>query len=343
MAKITEQDAATEVVFVKAKPSATRTWFARLLVVALLVSFGWNAWQYYQGRRYFAKLGSPAEQFHSGSQTASDRIALLRISGTISPPFTGRLLKQIKKAKDDSDVKGAILVVDSPGGFVADSHMIYNKLQELADEKPIYVAMKRIAASGGYYIAMGAGPKAKIFAEPTTWTGSIGVIIPRYNVADLAKEYGVEAEPITAGKFKDTMSPFRDMREDEQELWGEIIDDAYQRFVGVIEQNRPNLTREQTLELATGQIYTANQAKENGLVDEIGFIEDVIETMKSDLNLSDPRVVTYYSSPSLLETFTGYTQAKATDPLNALMDASVPRAMYLFAWPSGSEPYDAEQ
>lgn len=342
MAKTTEQHTATEVVLVKAGTSAAKRWFVRLLVIALLASVGLNVWWYYQGQRYFSKLDTPAEQFHSGSQTASERIALLRISGTISPPFTGRLLKQIRKAKEDDDVRGAILVVDSPGGFVADSHMIYNKLKELSAAKPVYVAMKRIATSGGYYIAMGAGPKAKVFAEPTTWTGSIGVIIPRYNVADLAKEYGVSAEPITAGKFKDTMSPFRDMRPDEQELWGEIIDDAYQRFVGVIEANRPSLNREQTIQLATGQIYTADQAKENGLVDEIGFIEDVIEAMKTELGLSDPRVVTYYSTPSWLETFTGYTQAKSTDPLNALMDASVPRAMYLFAWPSESEPYDTE-
>jgi protease-4 len=331
MAKTTELPAGTQRLVIEHTTSRGKSWLVWLLVIALLLSLGWNAWLYSSNRRYYGKLTPPTELFHSGDQTATERIALLRISGTISPPFTGRLLRQIKKAHEDDNVKGAILVVDSPGGFVADSHQIYHKLQALAADKPVYVSFKRIAASGGYYIAMGAGTKAKIFAEPTTWTGSIGVIIPRYNLSAIAKEYGVAVEPLTTGKYKDTMSPFRDMREDEKELWGEIIGDAFDRFVGVIADNRPTLDREKLKELATGQIFTANQAKANGLVDEIGFLEDVVDSLKSEIGLTEARVVSYYTPPSILETVTGYTKAEA-HPLNRLMDASVPRAMYLFSW-----------
>lgn len=340
MAKPIELPAGTQRVLIEHTTSRGKSWLLWLLTIALLISLGWNAWLYNSNRQYYGRLSAPTELFHSGNQSATERIALLRISGTISPPFTGRLLKQIKKAREDENVKGAILVVDSPGGFVADSHQIYHKLKQLSDKKPVYVSFKRIAASGGYYIAMGAGTKAKIFAEPTTWTGSIGVIIPRYNFAGLAKEHGVSVEPLITGKFKDTMSPFRDMRDDEREVWREIIDDAYDRFVSVIADNRPTLDRDKLSDLATGQIFTAKQSKSNGLVDEIGFLEDAVESLKSELGLAEARVVTYYTPPSILETVTGFSSANTRSPVNDLIEASTPRAMYLFSWMPIGEGYD---
>jgi protease-4 len=341
VARTTDLPPGTQRIVVETRSSSGTKWLASLLVIALLGSLAWNGIQYFRNRDYYGRLSAPAEQFHSGAAKATARIALIRLSGTISPPYTERLLKQIEKAHDDEDVKGAILVIDSPGGLVADSHQIYRELKLLSADKPMFVAMKRIAASGGYYIAMGAGTEGKIFAEPTTWTGSIGVIIPRYNVSELARQYKVKVEPLTTGPYKDTMSPFRDLTEPERELWGEIIDDAFDRFVDVIHKNREPLSREQTIELATGQIYTANQAKENGMIDEIGYVEDAIEAMKLELNLSEARVVTYYSPPTILETVTGF-KLQSPDPLSTVMDASVPRAMYLFSWKPIAAPYDQE-
>jgi protease-4 len=101
-------------------------------------------------------------------------------------PFSDRVIKTIKKVRDDKDVKGVLLAVDSPGGTVTNSHQIYHELKKLAEQKPVVVSMGSLAASGGYFVAMGAGPKGKIFAEPTTWTGSIGVIIPHYEVTEVA-------------------------------------------------------------------------------------------------------------------------------------------------------------
>ena len=167
----------------------------------------------------------------------------------------------------------------------------------------------------------------------STWTGSIGVIIPRYNAAELAKRIGVSVEPLTTGRFKDTLSPFRDLTEEERTLWGEIIDDAYQRFVGVIAENRSQLDAESLAPLATGRIFTATQARDSGLIDEIGFLDDCIAALQEQLGLNSVRVVTYYSQPSLLESLVGLSAAQRTsDPLTTLMEASVPRALYLCSW-----------
>ena len=176
-----------------------------------------------------------------------------------------------------------MLVVDSPGGLVADSHQIYHKLKEVRTKRnmPVYVSMGRMAASGGYYVAMGAGPDGKIYAEPTTWTGSIGVIIPRYDVSKLASDYGVRAEPLTTGPYKDALNPFREMRPMSGRL-GAIMDDAFVRFQEVILDGREKqLDAEQVKALATGQVYTAKQAEENKLIDVIGYLDNAIDDLKA--------------------------------------------------------------
>ncbi len=323
--------------------SGKRRWLFWTLVGALVVSLGYNARLSWMNQSYFGNTTPPTEQFHSGEISATDRIALLQISGTISPPFTGRLLKQIQKAREDDNVKGTILVIDSPGGLVADSHQIYHELQKLSAEKPVYVSMKRIAASGGYYIAMGAGPDARLFCEPTTWTGSIGVIIPRYNVSQISKQYGVAFEPMKTGEFKDSPSPFRDLTDSEKQLWDAILQDAFERFLTVIETNRSKLDRSQLEKLATGQIFTANQSLENGLVDEIGYLDDVVAAMKDKLGLQQARVVSYYTPRSILEQVTGFSQARTRDPMDTLLDAAVPKAMYLCSWGSAVPLNSSEQ
>ncbi len=276
------------------------------------------------------------ETFVSGDEASGDKIAIIDISGTIMPPFTGRTLKTIDQLIKDDSVKGVLLAVDSPGGFVADSHQIYARLMKLRQKKPIFVSMKRIAASGGYYVAMGAGPDGKIFAEPTTWTGSIGVIIPRYDVSKLAADYGVKSEPLVTGEFKDSLSPFREMTPAEEDLWKGIMADSFDRFKGVIDEGRGNLTLEQIAPLASGRIFTANQAIAAGLVDQIGFEEDAIEALKTHLNLTSVRVVRHQQPPTLLDALLGaQAQAKPIDPLQQLLDASTPRAMYFCGWQAG--------
>ena len=132
-----------------------RRWLRRIVFAALVISILLNLWFILDPLSY-SPPGIP-EQHFAGDQGASARIAIINFEGTISPPFTERWLKQIKRATEDDTVKGVVMVIDSPGGFVADSHQLLREIQKMSKAKPVFVAMKRIAASGGYYIAMGIG------------------------------------------------------------------------------------------------------------------------------------------------------------------------------------------
>jgi protease-4 len=317
--------------------SRLRMW---LLVTLLVSSLLANYSMYVAYSDYFSAEEGPSERFHSGDAHASDKLALIRVVGTIMPPFSERVIKTIKKAKDDPHVKGVVLVVDSPGGTVTDSHQIYHRLKELVEKKPVVVSMGSLAASGGYFVSMGAGTKGRIFAEPTTWTGSIGVIIPHYEVAEVAEKIGFKAAPLKTGEFKDSLSPFRTMTPRDKVVWDNILNQSFELFLEVIDENRDTLDREQVRALATGQIYTAQDALKNGMIDEIGFQEDAIESLKKATGLSKARIVSYHYPIDVWEALLG--TAKAGDPAaqwRAVLELTVPRAMYYFSagLPAASE------
>lgn len=276
--------------------------------------------------------GGVVSSHHSGSTSADSKLAVINFSGTIMPPFTERWLKQIDAAREDDAVKGVLLAIDSPGGLVADSHQLYHELQKLKDEKPVFVCMKRMAASGGYYIAVAGGESSRIFAEPTTWTGSIGVIIPRYNAAELGNRVGIRVEPLVTGPFKDSLNPFRDLSAPEQAVWDGILADSFERFVGVIADNRPRLDDAAVRELATGQIYTANQAVANGMVDQIGYEQEALEALAKSLSLTDYEVISYGSTPTLLDALLSSAAKQEKSALEQLLESSTPRAMYYCSW-----------
>lgn len=273
------------------------------------------------------------QKHHSGSRLASDKLAIVSFSGTIMPPYTEQWLEQIEAAAEDDDIKGVLLAVDSPGGLVADSHQLYHEIKKLSEKKPVYVAMKRLAASGGYYLSMGIGEGGQIFVEPTTWTGSIGVIIPRYNASELAEKVGVEVDPLTTGPLKDSLNPFRDLSEREREVWAAIMKDSFDRFVNVIAENRANLSEDDVRELATGQIYTADQSLQNGLADQMGFEEEALTALASAAGVTDYEVVEYSSPVTFLDLLVGSASAKQQPTLaDSLMDAAIPKAMYYCSW-----------
>ena len=306
-----------------------RTWLLTTLLFSSLVA---NYGMYTAYHEYFAQAEGPRERFHSGEHAAADKLALIRVTGVIVTPFSERLIKTIKKAKDDKHVKGVLLVVDSPGGTVTDSHKIYHALKELSKDKPVVVSMGSIAASGGYFVAMGAGTKGKIFAEPTTWTGSIGVIIPHYEVAEVAEKIGFKAAPLKTGEFKDSLSPFRELTPRDKEVWDNILNQSFDLFLEVIDDNRDTLTMPQVRELATGQIYTARDAKKIGMIDEIGFEEDALAELKKLTNLDKARVVTYHNPTDIWDVLMGATASN--DPAakwKSLLELTVPRAMYYFS------------
>lgn len=325
--------ASSPTVIIQQNGHSWTTWALRLAVVALGFSLLANVGMFAAFQDYFANVEPPIERYHSGEEGASEKLLILSASGTIMTPLTERLIEQIDHAAEEEDVKGVLLKVDSPGGFVADSHQIYHALQKLSEKKPVFVHMGRMAASGGYYIAMGAGPKAKIFAEPTTWTGSIGVIIPRYDMTELAQKFGVQSDPLKTGEFKDALSPFRPLTESERGVWENILNQSFEQFIEVIASNRTQLDTAKVKTLATGQIYTAKDALQNGLIDEIGYEEDALEKLKTQAGLSTARVVTYEHPLGVWDVLLGSAQAQGgTDPFRAVMEASVPRAMFYCSW-----------
>ena len=321
------------VIRVEAADSSWKSTGKRLLVTGLTASILMNVVFLMSKAADTNRSASGISQsHHSGSESATSKLAVINFSGTIMPPFTKRWLKQIEYATNDDSVKGVLLAIDSPGGLVADSHQLYHELKKLSDKKPVYVAMKRLAASGGYYIAMASGNTGRIFAEPTTWTGSIGVIVPRFNASELAAKIGVTVEPLVTGPLKDSLNPFRDLTAREQEVWKAILDDSFVRFVGVIDQNRPKLDEEQVRALATGQIYTANQAVENGLVDEIGYEEDALAALAASIGLVDYEAIEYSATPGLIDVILGARTRQTNSVTDQILEASVPRAMYYCSW-----------
>jgi len=323
------------VIRVESGESALRSAGKRLLITLLVASILMNLMFIISSAFTAASTsgGSGIQRsHHSGTKGAATKLAVINFSGTIMPPFTNKWLRQIKEATEDDSIKGVLLSIDSPGGLVADSHQIYHELKKLKAKKPIYVAMKRLAASGGYYIAMGIGTEGKIYAEPTTWTGSIGVIIPRYNAAELSSKIGVTVEPLVTGEFKDSLNPFRDLTAAEKDLWAAILSDSFERFVGIINENRANLDDEQVRALATGQLYTTNQAVANGLVDEIGYEEDALAALAGSLNASDFEAIEYSSPQSLMDIVLGGQAESRPTALEQVLDVTTPKALYYCSW-----------
>ncbi|MCG6155948.1 signal peptide peptidase SppA [Rubinisphaera margarita] len=315
---------------IEAQSTTRSRWGMRLLVFLLLFSVLMNFTLLSSSENYFGDMEGPLERYYSGDKTATDKLAVIRVDTTIMPPFTEQIIEQIDHATEDDDVKGMVLVVDSPGGLVADSHQIYHKLSIFAETKPIYVQMGRIAASGGYYIAMGSGEKGKIFAEPTTWTGSIGVIIPHYNLTELADNIGVKSEPLKTGEFKDSLSMFRPLSERDREVWDGIMDDAFQKFLGVIEKGRPALSREEIEALATGRVFTADQAMASGMIDQISFLDETIATLASELGNENIRVIEYDYPPNIVDVLMGTAKMRSDGSiLQELLQSPAPRAFYL--------------
>ncbi|WP_462411309.1 signal peptide peptidase SppA [Neobacillus sp. Marseille-QA0830] len=275
------------------------------------------------------------------------RIAILDIDGVIQD--TGEadsilqsssynhqtFLKKLKAIKEDDTIKGVIVRVNSPGGGVVESAEIHDQLKELQEEakKPVYISMGSMAASGGYYISTAA---KKIYASPETMTGSLGVIMEGINYKGLADKYGVDFVTIKSGKYKDIMSPTREMTEDERQILQKMIDNSYEGFVKVISEGR-HMSTDQVKQIADGRIYDGRQAKELNLIDGFGYLDDVIATMEKDENLKGASVIRYTDDLGIGSLFQmqakkwmGETQEMA-GLMKLLAQPNSPRLMYLYA------------
>jgi len=237
--------------------------------------------------------------------SGDEKILLIDIDGPISnrPKKTlvgfqsetgmvDRIREILKKAENDKKIKGILLRINSPGGTVTSSDIIYHEIKSFKERYnvKVYVSVVDVAASGGYYIAM-AGDS--IMAHPTSLVGSIGVLALKINLEGLMGKVGVEWEVVKSSEKKDFMSPFRPLTKEERTLFQETIDSYYNRFVDVVVLNRSRLDARAVKILADGRVYNARQALEKYLVDSIGYLEDIVKLAKKELNQPGLKVVTY--------------------------------------------------
>jgi protease IV len=313
------------------------------LLCSLLLLREWSA-----RRDYFDVTQGIHERFHSGAANGRDKVAVISVRGIILEG-DGFVKQQIDRVRQDEHVKAVVVRVDSPGGTVTGSDYIYHHLQKLREERqiPLVVSMGSIAASGGYYISMAVGDQERsIFAEHTTTTGSIGVIVPHYDLSGLLARYDVRDDSVSSHPRKQILSMTRSMSEEDRTLVQAYVNESFQRFKAIVKGGRPQLRQANagdTLldavhgrDLATGEIFTAAQAREYGLIDEIGFIEDAIAraTELAGLDATGVRVV-HYQRPLSLGNLVGMAEAADAEfPLEALWELSAPRAYFLATtWP----------
>jgi len=281
-----------------------------------------------------------------GSNTS--QIALLRVDGAIQDTGETSLLgatkgynhqqflKQLDDIKNDINVKGIVLAVNSPGGGVLESKQIYEKIKLIQQSRkiPVYVSMGATAASGGYYIS---APADKIFVDEETLTGSIGVIMQSMNFSKLADKYGVKFETIKTGPYKDIMSGSREMTDGDRKILQSMIDDSYKRFLKVVSDGR-NMPMDQVKKVADGRVMNGSQAVKAGLADDFGYTEDVITALKKDHNLKGSKVFEYESAESLSSLFSTKMSSffgggsVETQAITKLMNhyGTTPRLMYMY-------------
>jgi protease IV len=305
-----------------------------------------------------------------GPRRAADKVAVVRADGPLVEGLDRHILRQVEAAARDPHVKAVVVRIDSPGGTIGASEDIHRELTRLrsgqhprfpdAKAKPLVASMGSIAASGGYYIAM---PAEQVFAEKTTLTGSIGVFASLPNVSELANKNGVRMELIKAGPIKGSGSPFHELTPAERQPWQDMVDQAYDQFLDVVAHGRPGLTKEllktdpvirkdaflyddkgnvrkdnagQPLKVpverfrADGGTFTAAEAKQFKLIDDIGLLEDAVAAAARSAGLGEYRVVAYERPPSLLNTLLGVRANPAEGPgLSQLAAGLAPRVWYL--------------
>jgi protease-4 len=239
---------------------------------------------------------------------AREKVLMIDIDGTISSALeTGflareksvvaRVFERLERAAADPWVKAVILRLDTPGGEVTASDIVYHEVLRFKERtgRPVIGLMMSVAASGGYYIASACDA---IIAHPSTLTGSIGVISIFPSVEALMAKIGVKVDVIKSGPSKDSGSPFRDMTEDEKKIFQGIIDEYYEGFLAVVAKGRQGKIAAADLRrIADGRVYTAPQALKLGLIDALGYFDDAFAKAKDMASLKSAKLVSYTYFP----------------------------------------------
>jgi protease-4 len=229
--------------------------------------------------------------------TSGNRIAVIIAEGDIvSGKQEGSIsseifAKEIRKARKDKNIKAIVLRVNSPGGSVLASEVIWREMVEAKKMKPLYVSMGEVAASGGYYIA---APADTIVAQPNTITGSIGIFGLWFNVEELLNDkLGVTTDVVATGKYSDFMNPARKMTEVERMIVQSSVEDGYETFIKRVADGR-KMNPDSVKAVASGRVWTGAQAKERGLVDVLGGLETTIKIAADRIKAGEDYRVVYY-------------------------------------------------
>ena len=279
------------------------------------------------------------QTIQSGGGT--DKIAVVPIRGIIDTATSMQFDRFMDMAQADKGVKAVVIEIDSPGGTVTASDEIYNRIKAFKSKKsiPVVVSMGSLATSGGYYAACGAD---YVFAQPTTFTGNIGVLMPRYNFSKLMEKYGVEETTIVSSgaRFKNAGSSFRPESPEEKQYMQELADSAFTQFKSVVTAGRNSRLKANMEDVANGKVYTATTALNMGLIDAVGYLEDAHNYAAGAAGLSSPTVIRYHDPPSLLQILmassnVGGASAKGdgvsvTVDQKLLQDLTTPRPLYLW-------------
>lgn len=284
----------------------------------------------------------------------TDKIAVIDVTGMLMNASTLGLLgmgsgenptdvfiQKINRVQCDPNVKAVVLRVNSPGGGVTASDIMYNRLCELkaARHIPVVACIEDVGASGAYYLSCGSDV---IMAHPTSVTGSIGVIVQTMSIAGTLTKIGVDTRAITSGPNKDMGSPLKPLDPKDMELLRVIVIDNYERFLGIVRKGRPKLAALSAADLkniADGRIYTANQALANGLIDEIGYVDDAVAKARKLAGVTRARTVMYHKPLGYKENI--YSQSPANPAVGTqvnlvnisaagLLDLAQPQILYLW-------------
>jgi protease-4 len=257
---------------------------------------------------------------------AANQIALVRVEGVILD--ADEPVAQLRDFAENEAIRAILIRIDSPGGAVVPSQEIYDQVKKIRAEGrlKVVVSMGSVAASGGYYIASASD---RIVANPGTLTGSIGVILEMPNFEELMKKIGVENTVVKSGVHKDLISPFRKLGDEERAILQRVMDDVHDQFIQAVSDGR-GLAKDTVAAIADGQVFTGRQAKDKGLVDEIGSFEDAIKITGELAGIVGRPVVVEPKRPFSL---TDLIRTAFRGRIGALVDpASTIRLNYLWTW-----------
>ncbi len=275
----------------------------------------------------------------------AEKVLIVDIDGTIVNARRGLFgvgenpvslfIEKIDKAQADSNVKAIVLRINSPGGGVTASDIMYNRLAQLKAERdiPVVAIIQDVGASGGYYVACGAD---RIISHPTSITGSIGVMIQTFSLAGTMEKIGIEAQALTSGPRKNMASPLKPLDPEDLKILQGIVDEYYERFLSVVSRGRPGLSADKIRSLADGRVYTGTGAVELGLVDSLGYVDDAIKTAKEMAGIERAKLIMYHRPMGYKPH--AYASTSLPNPQLNLLNINVPdlgfltQPRFLYLW-----------